>query len=520
MTLLKKKIRFEVRKYAHYLFLAFMLALCFHVPRSGGFAPYVFGTLLVWWGLDSLYVQFFMTERIQSSRFYVLPSGVQLTMAVSERFQKWGTGGYCYVCLPWVDPYQWHAFSLFENPLQPEERQVFMQKSGDWTNQVHDTLGRDTSRPVWVQGPFVSPYGNAANYDNQIMVAGGIGITPALSVIRELKSTRRCNLIWAARDRHMVEFFVKHADFDDNGWNLIFYTGKEPLLGIEDVVVTAKGATVYVIRDRPKLHYVLPSIIYGIESGTSLPENMVPDEKIVAFELLQEKLRVLDKEEPPLDSHEKLSDLEHYCDELGYFFSDLISQIPGANKLTNASEDAAKEEGKQCVLDAILDHGSSVLDNTESELFRRASTRSNLSRMEPAAPSMQMGSEALMPSGRIGSEGRSRRNSTLFKRNGAITTSTWDALSKTVTDDDGFIRPVDEDGDSDIEAAPLMQHQQEPYKPWEHHEEAEEYVGKLPSRVLSTWGVLYCGGKTPLEKALKMASGKARIEMHSESFAW
>eukprot|EP00980_Cylindrotheca_fusiformis_P031799 scaffold26987_cov108-Cylindrotheca_fusiformis.AAC.1 len=268
-------------------------------------------------------------------------------MAVSDRFQKWGNGGYCYVCLPWVDPYQWHAFSLFENPLNPSERQVFMQKTGDWTTAVHDTLGRDTSRPVWVQGPFASPYGNAANYDNQIMVAGGIGITPALSVIREMKDTRRCNLIWAVRDRHMVEFFIKHAEFDDNGWNLIFYTGKEPLLGIEDVVVTALGATVYIIRKRPNLHDILPGIIYGIESGTCLPEAMVPDHKVVAFELMQEKLRELyNQDDPrPLDSHEKLAAIEHYVDELGCFFGDLISQIPGADKLTNDAENS--KEGKK-----------------------------------------------------------------------------------------------------------------------------------------------------------------------------
>jgi hypothetical protein len=505
MIMAKKRVRFEIRKYAHYLFLVFMIALCFHVPRSGGFAPYIFGTLLVWWALDSLFVQFFMTERIQSSRFYVLPSGVQLTMAVSERFQKWGNGGYCYVCLPWVDPYQWHAFSLFENPLQPEERQVFMQKAGDWTNRVHDTLGRDTSRPVWVQGPFASPYGNAADYDNQIMVAGGIGITPALSVIRELKTTRRCNLIWAVRDRHMLEFFVKHADFDDNGWNLIFYTGKEPLLGIEDVVRTSKGATIYIIRDRPKLHLVLPNIIYGIESGTCRPEMMVPDEKVVAMELLQEKLIELQAQEPPLDSHEKLSELENYCDELGYFFSDLISQLPGANDLSNAPEGAKDSEGHRSVLDAILNHGSSIMNTPESQLFRQTSIRS-MGRTESVSFS----------GGRMGLSDI-RGTSTLFKRNGPITTSTWAALTNSTIKLDAF-KPLDEDDESDIESVPLTQ--PEPYKPWTHHEEAEEYVSRLGAHVLSTWGVLYCGGKTPLEKALKTASRKARIEMHSESFAW
>lgn len=496
MLIGKQKVRFEIRKYVHYLFVVFMVALCFHVPRSGGFAPYVFGTLLVWWALDNIYVQCFMTERIKSSHFYVLPSGVQLTMSVSERFQKWGSGGYCYVCLPWIDRYQWHAFSLFENPVNPAERQVFMQKSGDWTTQVHDTLGRHTSRPVWVQGPFVSPYGNAANYDNQIMVAGGIGITPALSVIREMKETRRCNLIWATRDSHMLEFFIKHAEFDDNGWNLVFYTGKEPLLGIEDVVVTSNGATVYIIRDRPKLNWIIPNIIFGIESGICLPEMLVPDEKVLALELLQTKLLELNEEVPPLDSHAKLSRLENYCDEIGCLFGDLISHIPGYPDLSNS-------EGDHSVLDAIMNYGGRVsLANTEEETLQHAAWRT-------------MSSERSHDNAMGGS-------SAMFKRHGPITTGSWKALTRKARKKNAVNTTAKDlsDDDSDIEATPLKSTPIELYKPWTHHEDAEDYVANLPENVLAQWGVLYCGGKTPLEKALKVAARKADIEMHTESFAW
>lgn len=147
-----------------------------------------------------------------------------MTMAVSSRFQNHGAhGGFAYVCLPWVERTQWHAFSLFEHPTEPELRQVML-KAGDWTEQVHDALQRDTCRPVWIQGPFVSPYNNARFYDNQILVASGIGITPALSVIRAHKSSRNISLIWATRDANMLELFLEHLYLDHKGWNLIFYT--------------------------------------------------------------------------------------------------------------------------------------------------------------------------------------------------------------------------------------------------------------------------------------------------------
>ena len=84
----------------------------------------------------------------------------------------------------------------------PNLRQVFMMKvpNGDWTTSVHKQLQRNTVRPVWVAGPFVSPYNSALNFDNTICVASGIGITPALSIIRSHKESRRINLIWMCRD--------------------------------------------------------------------------------------------------------------------------------------------------------------------------------------------------------------------------------------------------------------------------------------------------------------------------------
>lgn len=178
MTVFREFIKYEIRKKLHYLFIVFAGALVFHTPASaipnGGFTSFVFGILLVWYFLDATYCYFFMTEKIDTTRFSVVPSGVRMTMKVSERFQKMGTsGGICYVCLPWINKDQWHAFSLFENPSNPEERQIFIQKTGDWTTKLHRYLQRDTVRPAWVHGPFPSPYDNADAYDNQILVASG-----------------------------------------------------------------------------------------------------------------------------------------------------------------------------------------------------------------------------------------------------------------------------------------------------------------------------------------------------------
>ena len=66
---LRSRVRFEVRKYLHYFFVVFCIAMSFHAPLSalpnGGFACIVFPTIIIWYTLDSLYVYFFMTEKIE-----------------------------------------------------------------------------------------------------------------------------------------------------------------------------------------------------------------------------------------------------------------------------------------------------------------------------------------------------------------------------------------------------------------------------------------------------------------------
>jgi hypothetical protein len=67
-----------------------------------------------------------------------------------------------------------------------------------------------------------------------------------------------------------LEFFLRHLYLDHDGWNLIFYTGKEEL---EENVDIFSNTNVCIILGRPKLAKLIPNIIYGIESERGLPEQ-------------------------------------------------------------------------------------------------------------------------------------------------------------------------------------------------------------------------------------------------------
>ena len=487
MMIFKNMLKYEIRKLAHYFFLVFGIAMCFHAPKSavpnGGFCAYIFPILLIWYGLDALFCALFMTELIETTRYHTLPSGVQMTMAVSKRFQSMNHGGYAYVCFPWVDRHQWHAFSLFENPKNPEERQVFMQTTGDWTTKVHELLQRDTVRPVWIQGPFPNPYKNAITYDNQILVAAGIGITPALSVIRAHKDYRRINLIWAVRDPAMLQFFLEHAYLDNRGWNLIFYTGKAPLVSS---LINLATTNVCIIHSRPKLDQLVPNIVYGIESGEGRPERYLPDQKVEATHLLREELNKLDMV-PEMTPKQKICNLAEYAEDLGYTFYDLVhnmddidddlqfKRVPSNSSLdVTASLDTTAYGSRDWELDTEM--GLTTADDVFMEDTVQCVNETTLHKLRKYRFS------------------RSASNQYTRSPDETVLQLQWHGLMDDMTQN---------------------------FKPWEEHPLAAPYAKSLdPYTVKSTWGILYYGGKSGLLTSLEEVANDIGIKLHSESFEW
>ena len=94
--------------------------------------------------------------------------------------------------------------------------------------------------------------------------------------------------IWAVRDESLLQFFLQHLYLDHQGWNLIFYTGKEKICH-PDLHSRSFNTNICIIEGRPKLDVVIPNIIYGIESGLGLPERYSPETKLVASEMIAQR---------------------------------------------------------------------------------------------------------------------------------------------------------------------------------------------------------------------------------------
>jgi predicted ferric reductase len=94
---------------------------------------------------------------------------------------------------------QWHPFTISSSPTQGDFLQNTIKKSGNYTNTIDQTL---TTDKAIIEGP----YGRFSflNIDAKsfLFIAGGVGITPLMSMIRYLRDTndgRQVVLLYANR---------------------------------------------------------------------------------------------------------------------------------------------------------------------------------------------------------------------------------------------------------------------------------------------------------------------------------
>ncbi|KAL2515267.1 Ferric reduction oxidase 8 [Forsythia ovata] len=185
---------FQTFYYTHHLYIVFLVFFLFH---GGDRHFYMVFPGVFLFALDKLLriIQSRPETCILSAR--VFPSkAIELTLPNDPRL-KYTPTSVIFLKVPSISKFQWHPFSITSSSSVNEQAlSIIIKCEGQWTsslyNQIHAEKDSESDLrkciPIAIEGPYGPTSLHFLRYDHLLLVAGGIGLTPFLSILQEIGS--------------------------------------------------------------------------------------------------------------------------------------------------------------------------------------------------------------------------------------------------------------------------------------------------------------------------------------------
>ncbi|PKI50252.1 ferric reduction oxidase 7, chloroplastic-like [Punica granatum] len=192
-----RKKQFEVFFYMHQLYVVFVVCFALHV------GDFFFST-----AAGGMFL--FMVDRFlrfcQSRRAVNLISATRLPCGIIELViskpanLQYNALSFIFLQIRELSRLQWHPFSVSSSPLDGKNHiSVLIKVLGDWTAkldrnildiiEIHDQ-NETTFRPPKITASVEGPYGHELpyhlTYENLVLVAGGIGVSPFFAILSDI----------------------------------------------------------------------------------------------------------------------------------------------------------------------------------------------------------------------------------------------------------------------------------------------------------------------------------------------
>ncbi|CAL1398881.1 unnamed protein product [Linum trigynum] len=182
---------FELFFYTHHLYIPFVVFFVFHVGFT--YACYMLPGFYLF--LVDRYLRFLQSRhhvRLLSAR--ILPgAGQTLELSFSKSpALKYNPTSVLFLNVPGISKLQWHPFTVTSNSsLEADKLSVVIKGEGKWTKKLYEMVSStsgstDHHFDVSVEGPYGPASTDFLRHETLVMISGGSGITPFISIIRDL----------------------------------------------------------------------------------------------------------------------------------------------------------------------------------------------------------------------------------------------------------------------------------------------------------------------------------------------
>lgn len=176
---------FEVFFYTHQLYILYIVFYVLHVGAAY-FCMILPGIFL--FAIDR-YMRFLQSQRrVRLDFARLLPCGsVELTFTKSPGLY-YNPTSILFLNVPSISKLQWHPFTITSScKMDQDKLSVAVKRLGNWSQKLCQEISSSVDRlEVSVEGPYGPNSSHFLRHEQLVLVSGGSGIAPFISIIREI----------------------------------------------------------------------------------------------------------------------------------------------------------------------------------------------------------------------------------------------------------------------------------------------------------------------------------------------
>ena len=177
---------------AHWIFMTlFIIMAIIHVPPNGKILFFIAVGLQIIDIFVRQYINFGKPAKVKSIEY--LDANDVVKIVFTKKDFKFSPGQYVFLAIPSISRSQFHPFSISCSSNDEDNKGNFtlhIKCNGDFVETLREVVKNGTVTPknmqIFVEGPYGRPAIPALEYSSIILLSGGIGITPMISIFADL----------------------------------------------------------------------------------------------------------------------------------------------------------------------------------------------------------------------------------------------------------------------------------------------------------------------------------------------